>query len=102
MLVRWFFALLLLMGTALAQSSQPSTSSNSPSKKAAQPTTTDQRGTDQSPLSVKILPGPQTKEQADKEERERREKASIDEKLAFETQRIADYTFYLGIFTLAL
>jgi hypothetical protein len=94
--MRWFFALLLLSGVAFAQSQQP------PSAQPAQPPTADQRGTDQVPLTVKILPTPGTNEKADKEERERKEKAIIDEKLTFETQRIADYTDRLALFTVFL
>jgi hypothetical protein len=78
------------------QSKQPSAQSKQP----AQPPAADQRGTDQVPLTVKILPAQDTKEKADKEERERQEKAVIDEKLAFETQRIADYTDRLALFTI--
>jgi hypothetical protein len=80
------------------QSKQPSAQSKQP----AQPPAADQRGTDQVPLTVKILPAQDAKEKADKEERERQEKAVIDEKLAFETQRIADYTDRLAAFTIAL
>ena len=79
------------------QSKQPP-----PSKQTTQPPATDQRGTDQVPLAVKVLPAPDAKEQADKAERDRKEKAVIDEKLAFETQRIADYTNRLAWFTVML
>jgi hypothetical protein len=98
--MRWLVALLLLTGSALAQSQQPPASSNAPTNPAAQPAAPDQRGTDQVPLTVKVLPGQDTKEQADKAEHDRKEKAVIDEKLAFETQRIADYTDRLTWFTL--
>jgi hypothetical protein len=100
--MRWLLALLLLMGTALAQSSQPSASSNTPTAQTAQPPAADQRGTDKVPLTIKILPAPDAKEQAEKAERESHEKAIIDKKLAFETQRIADYTDRLAWFTLTL
>jgi hypothetical protein len=73
-----------------------------PSDPATQPSAADQRGTDQAPLAIKILPSPDAEEQADKAERERKEKAVIDEKLAFETQRIADYTDRLAWFTCLL
>jgi hypothetical protein len=69
---------------------------------AAQPAAPDQRGTDQSPLSVKILPSPDAKQQAEKQERDGNEKAENDRKLTFETERIADYTRWLSAFTLAL
>lgn len=79
------------------QSKQPP-----PSKQATEPTAADKRGTDGVPLAVKIIPAPDAKEQADKAEHERKEKAVIDEKLTFETQRIADYTARLALFTAIL
>jgi hypothetical protein len=94
-------ALLLLAAFATdsrGQSQQPPAQS----KQAAEPPATDQRGTDQVPLAVKILPTQEAKEKADKEDHERQEKAKIDEKLAFETQRIADYTDRLALFTVFL
>src|SRR6266851_5118195 len=68
--------------------------------KAAQPPAPDQRGTEQAPLGVKVLSAQDAKDQADKfeRERERQEKAKIDEKLASETQRIAEYTDRLAWF----
>jgi hypothetical protein len=101
-MMRWFLALLLLTGAAFAQSQQPATSSNPPSKQSTEPATTDQRGTDKVPLAVKIIPTADTAQKAEQEERERREKTETDRKLAIETQRIADYTFWLGAFTLSL
>jgi hypothetical protein len=83
---------------SLGQSKQPPTQS----KPAAQAPAPDQRGTDQVPLAVKILPATDAQEQAEKAEHERKEKAVIDEKLAFETQRIADYTDRLALFTVLL
>lgn len=83
-----------------------------PSNQSAQPSAQDQRGTDQIPFSVKIVPGERTKEQAEKEEGERREKdekAVVDRQLIDQTQRLADetgnlatYTFWLARFTLFL
>lgn len=118
--MRWLFALLLLTGVAFAQSQKesvrprenfqaqrPSESagevkSNPPQtqpRRTEQPTAADQHGTEQAPLSIQILPPVDAKEQAEKNERERIEKKTIDEKLAFETQRIADYTNRLTLFT---
>ncbi len=54
------------------------------------------------PLSVKIVPGNSSKEETEKQEAERSEKANIDKKVAFETQRIADYTWWLAGFSLAV
>jgi hypothetical protein len=80
-----------------------------PSANPTQPPEPDQRGTDQIPLTVKELPSEDAKERAEKEERERTEKAGIDKKLADETERLADetqalsrYTGGLAIFTLFL
>jgi hypothetical protein len=84
------------------QPSKGSPNSNPPPTQSAQQPAADQRGTDQSPLSIKILPGSNSEERAEKEEHERQEKVQIDEKVAFETQRVADYTRWLAAFTLAL
>jgi hypothetical protein len=80
-----------------------------PSANPTQPSASDQRGTDQIPLSVKILPSQDAKERAENEEHERAEKAWIDKKLADGTQRLVDetqalrrYTGWLAIFTLFL
>jgi hypothetical protein len=80
-----------------------------PSTPSAQPPASDQRGTDQMPLSIKILPSPNAEEKAEKEERERTEKAETDKRLADQTQRLADesvrlanYTGWLALFTLFL
>jgi hypothetical protein len=80
------------------QSKQPPAQS----KQSTQPSVPDQRGTDQVPLTVKILPAQDAEKQTEKAERDRKEKAIIDEKLAFETQRIADYTDRLALFTVLL
>lgn len=85
-----------------AQSQHPSPRSNAPSNNTAQPPTTDQRGTDQFPLAVKILPGPDAKARSEQEEREGRDKTENDIKLTAETQRIADYTWWLSVITLFL
>jgi hypothetical protein len=81
------------------QSKQPSSGANPPSKQSTQPPAPDQRGTDQSPVVVKILPAPNTEKQTEKQEREWQEKELIDKKLAFDTQRIADYTWWLASLT---
>jgi len=81
-----------------AQSNQPAAHNN----QAEQSPAPDQRGTERAPLAVRILPDQDTKLQADRSERERQEKAKVDEKLAFETRRLADYTDRLWIFTACL
>jgi hypothetical protein len=62
------------------------------------PSAHDQLGTDQAPFAVKILPAPD----AEKQERDGKEKAETDRKLALETQRIADFTLWLAAFTAGL
>jgi hypothetical protein len=100
--MRWLVALLILTGVAFAQSQQPPAKGYPPANNATQPPAPDQRGTDQVPITVKILPTPKPKPDADKEERERQDKAEVDKKLAFETQRVADYTDRLVLFTVFL
>jgi hypothetical protein len=106
----------LVIGNAWGESKRyPSHSQQpiqAPSAQPAQPPAPDERGTDKIPFSVKIVPGERTKEQAEKEERERREhdeKAAIDERLTDQTRRLADetenlvaYTRWLAAFTLLL
>jgi hypothetical protein len=95
-------ASLVLSSFASAKSQKPSSSSNPPGNQSAPPSAPDQRGTEQMPLTVKVLPSADAEQKAKDEEHERQDKAQIDRKLAFETQRIADYTFWLELFTLAL
>jgi hypothetical protein len=75
---------------------------NPPANQTAEPAASEQRGTDPMPFTVKILPAPDAGQLAEKTERDRNEKAEIDRKLAFETQRIADYTTRLTWFTLLM
>lgn len=102
MKLRCLAVALALLGVSASDSWGQSQEPPTQSKEAAQPPTLDKRGTDDIPLAIKIISGPDAKEQADKAEHERKEKAVIDEKLAFETQRIADYTERLALFTLLL
>jgi hypothetical protein len=94
--------LLSLGGAAQAQQRpqpprpQPPTFQQAPAP--AQPVTPDQRGTDEAPFSVKVLPSPKTREEIAKEE----QRLEAEKKLAFETQRIADYMRYLTAFGLIL
>ena len=73
-----------------------------PQNRSANPPTTDQRGTDQQPITGKIQAAPQDKQASEKDEKERQDKAKIDKKVADETQRTADYTGWLALFTLLL
>jgi hypothetical protein len=83
---------------ALAQS-QRQPQQRPPSSQSTQPTASDQRGTDQVPFAVKILPAETAKKEAEKAEAEKAEKAAIDKRLAFDTQRLADYTWWLANYT---
>jgi hypothetical protein len=84
---------------AFAQSSQPTSSGQTPTNQGTAPRAPEQRGTDEAPISVKILPADEAKDKADQDKRERAEKALVDKKAAFETQRIADYTLWLSALT---
>jgi hypothetical protein len=101
MLKLWIAIFVLMTSVAFAQSQNAP--DNQPAREqAAKPTQPDQRGTDKEPLSVKILPGEQTKEQAEKENRDRHEqeqKALVDKRLADDTQRLANSTDELARYT---
>lgn len=62
----------------------------------------DQRGTDQSPLTVKIIPTPKTDADREEEAKDRREKAETDRKLADYTGELAFFTEGLFIATVIL
>jgi hypothetical protein len=85
-----------------SQQLQPPARGQAPSGLGINPPAADQRGTEKEPLAVKVLSAPKSESDAAKEEYERAEKAALDEKLAFDTQRIADYTGYLAAFTVML
>ena len=95
-----------VVGVALLLAAISDSSGQAPrsfrSNPPSQPPAADQRGTDQSPLTVKVLPSQRSTEEVEKEERERREKAEVDKKLTEAAGQIAVYSFWLGIFTLAL
>jgi hypothetical protein len=63
---------------------------------------TDQRGTDQMPLAVKLVPAPGAEQQTERQENDAREKAETDRLLASETQRIAEATRWLAAFAAGL
>lgn len=65
----------------------------------AQETAQDQRGTEQRPPAVKILPTANAEAQAAQAEQREKERANTDKRLADETQRLADYTRILTIIT---
>jgi hypothetical protein len=93
------FCLALISDSAHSQRRPRQEPIGSPNTPTTQPAAADQRGTDQVPFTIKILPSQDAKEKSDKADQERQEKTKIDEKIAFETQRIADYTNWLALFT---
>ena len=94
---------LLLAAISDSSGQAPRSFRSSPqSSQPSQPPAADQRGTDQSPLSVKVIPSQRSPEEVEKEENDRREKAEVDKKLTDEAGKIAVYSFWLGIFTFAL
>ena len=87
---------LLMTGHALAQSNRNQWRVPQPNADITQQDRANElRGTDQSPLSVKVMPTPKTDAERDEEAKERREKAETDRKLA-------DYTGELALFTKGL
>jgi hypothetical protein len=83
--MRWLIALFFLTGAVFAQSQQPSPSDrvlsdqNQPkaSNQNTQPAA-DQRGTENSPIIIKIAPGPNAQEEAAQAKRIKKEKAMAD------------------------
>lgn len=116
MLSRSIFSALLILGIAGSAWSQQEPPIEGARGQNTQAPASEQRGTDKDPLTIKILPAVDAKEQAEKEERERREKATLDKRVADDTSRLAidtsrlanetknlvDYTGWLSIFTAAL
>ena len=103
---------LITPSAAQSPSSRNQKTIQAPSTQPAKPPGSNQRGTDEIPLTVKILPTETSKEKTDREDRERSqsaEKAAVDKRLADQTQRLADetgelssYTNWLAWFTLFL
>jgi hypothetical protein len=97
-----FCLTLLLVATAESWSQQPPPSSGAPNKppqaqtqRTEQPTATDQRGTEEYPAFVKIIPTPKTADETDQEARDRKEKSTTD-------WWIVRWTGAVAIFTLVL
>jgi len=92
----------LSFGFDIAHSQEPTSGSDPPAEQGTQPPTPDQPRADQPAITIKAIPGEGAEDKSNQEERDRREKAEVDRKVAFETQRVADYTFWLGAFSLGL
>lgn len=87
---------LLMTGHALAQSNRSQWRVPQPNAETIQQErANDLRGTDQSPLAVKVIPTPKTDAEREDEAKERHEKAETD-------RRLADYTGELARFTKGL
>lgn len=99
----------IIAASVSAQAQQSPPQQQSVSEKPAQPAAPDQRGTDQMPLTVKILSSDTAADKAKKEQEERAEKdealrlnksiAADTTRLADETKRLTDYTGLLMVFT---
>jgi hypothetical protein len=94
--------LLSLVSTAnRAQSPQPSAGQGSKAhpqpQQTKQGTAPNQQGTEQAPLIVRVQPTQKTQAEAAEEEKERRDKAELDRKVADFSGKLADYTMYLAI-----
>ena len=88
------FALLILSGVAFAQSQQPPADSNPPTKEDTQQPTppakedtqqpaSDQRANEIVPFIIQLAPAQKSKEEIEREARERNDKAIIDKKTRF-------------------
>lgn len=86
---------LLMTGHAQAQSNRSQWRVPQPNAETQKERANDQRGADQSPLTVKVIPTPKTDAEREEEAKERREKAETDRKLA-------EYTGVLALFTKGL
>lgn len=96
MLIRCLVVLLLLTGVAVAQSQQPS------SQTGQQNATQQERGSDKSPVVVKILPTEKSKDDLAREDAKDKEKFAIEERLVSLTGDLALYTKLLFIATAIL
>ena len=81
--------LLLNCENAFSQSNDPAPPNSRPPTRL---TTPDQRGTDQNPLTVKILPSSNSESQAREAQEREKQNADSDKRIADETKRLADYT----------
>ncbi len=88
-------AAMIIAICAVGMSSQAS-ESQAAGEQNSRPAVTDDRGTDEKPLAVKIIPTQPSRDETEKAEAEKAAKATVDRRLALETQRIADYTKWLA------
>ena len=88
-------ALFLLFAATVAFSQQPPPAKGK-SGQPQQPSATDQRGTQQAPFVVKVLPTPKTNEEAAQEAKERNEKEALDRRITDATDNIAYFSKILA------
>jgi len=82
----------IMMGTAAAQSQPPAPSTGKPGKppqdqprRREQPPASDERGTENSPVAVKIIPAPKTETEAAQDKAERDAKAATERRMVWLT-----------------
>lgn len=101
----FFFTLiaLSLVSSAIAESQRPAPRGGERSQPQSQPKQTqqtaapDQRGTEQSPLTVKVIPTPKSTEETARDAKERDEKLELDRKLVELNGDLTYWTKILGI-----
>jgi hypothetical protein len=87
--------------SALCAESPPKGPPNK-AKSSATTAATDKRGTDEVPLTVKVLPAPDAQAKAEQEQRDRIEKATAEAKKSLLDEGLVDWTRNLFIATIAL
>ena len=87
--MRYLVAALFLLFAATVAFSQRPPPAKRKSGQPQQPSTTDQRGTQQTPFVVKVLPIPKTNEEEAQEAKERNEKEALDRRITDATDNIA-------------
>jgi hypothetical protein len=94
--MRYLVAALFLLCAATVAFSQQLPPTKGKSGQAQQPSATDQRGTQQAPFVVKVLPTPKTNEEATQEAKERNEKEALNRRITDATDTIAYFNKILA------
>ena len=94
--MRYLVAALFLLFAATVAFSQQLPPTKGKSGQTQQPSATDQRGTQQSPIVVKVLPTPKTNEEAIQEAKERNEKEALDRRITDATDNIVYFSKILA------
>ncbi len=93
---------MLLTAILIAQVAHSESQPKPKPHQSQKPTDSEQRGTDQNPLSIKILSSPQSEAESVKREDHRKEKAEEDRWLVKSTVWLAVVTTFLAVFTALL